>query len=70
MSFQDSGLLSDAYATCPHQNLKQRDVAISFRHRIRSHAAMIHPSHCSALSVHAGSNDLNINSGAFVIGPA
>ena len=70
MSFQNSGLLSDTYATCPHQDLKQRDVAISLGHYIGIHTAMSHPSHCSALNFHAGSNYLNIDSGASVIGPA
>ena len=70
MSFQSSGLFSDTNATCPHQNLKQRDIAVSLGYCIGIHAAMIHPSHGSALSFQAGSNDLNIGSGASVIGPA
>ena len=68
VSFQYSGFLSNAYATCPHQDLKQRNVAISLGHCRGIHAAMIHPSYSSALSLHAGSNDLNIDSGASVIG--
>ena len=68
MSFQYSGFLSDTYATCPHQDLKQRNVAISLGHRISIHTTMIHLCYSGALSFHAGANDLNIDSSASVVG--